>query len=67
VPGYHKLYKIIDCRTREVLISRLLSDSHTAAETLARKMLPDVHVVASLLRPKADEVPVTKKKRTKKR
>jgi len=61
------VYKIIDSRTRETLISRVCARSHTDAEKVAKDLLPsDTRFVASLLQPDIKPAP-KKKKRTRKR
>lgn len=67
MPEENKVYKIINSRTRDVMVMRLTAHSHTEAEQAAKNLFPSTYTVASLLRPGADETPVTKKKRTKKR
>lgn len=58
------MFKIIDSRTREVLIPRLAARSHTEAEDRAKELIPGLHHVASMLHP---DIPEKPKKRTKKR
>ncbi len=60
------MYKIIDSRTREILISRLSAESHTKAEERARAMCPGLHIAASLL-PDPRAAQHKKKKETRKR
>jgi len=58
------MFKIIDCRTRETVISRLCAQSHTDAEARAKEMLPGIYTSASMLTP--SRIDRTTKKRTRK-
>lgn len=61
------VFKIIDSRTREVLVSRLCARSHTDAEEQAKALLSnEVRFAATMLRPDQDSEPKPKK-RTRKR